>query len=319
MPAHITSRRRPARPTGTPGAVTPAGRATAPATRRELMSGEVMHRGSAPDTSVRAKSSRLHTGQVDANSLPGGDLDVAFAAALFADPTRARILMALSDGRSLPASVLAAEAGVTPQAASSQLGQLTAAGLLTAEKSGRHRYYRLATGHVAEVLEALAQLAPARPVRSLRQSTRAAALRNARSCYDHLAGRLGVQITQALIDRNALTPADGVFDTRRRPGDRLSSQITGEHYALGPAANDVFTSLGVPADQLSTDRGPQRSLLRFCLDWSEQRNHLAGHLGACLLTAMIDADWITCLPQHRALRLTTTGSRALARHLGIAT
>ncbi|MHB1431632.1 MAG: ArsR/SmtB family transcription factor [Streptosporangiaceae bacterium] len=250
---------------------------------------------------------------------PGGDLDVAFAAALFADPTRARILMALSDGRSLPASVLAAEAGITPQAASSQLGQLTAAGLLAAEKSGRHRYYRLATGHVAAVLEALAQLAPARPVRSLRQSTRAAALRNARTCYDHLAGRLGVQITQALIDHDAVTPADGIPDTRRRPGDRLSSQLTGEHYALGPAAAEVFTSLGVPAGQLAAGRGPRRPLLRFCLDWSEQRHHLAGQLGASLLTAMLEAGWITRHPQHRAVLLTPAGTRALARHLGIET
>jgi DNA-binding transcriptional ArsR family regulator len=254
---------------------------------------------------------------MDAIRSPGGDPDVASAAALFADPTRARILMALSDGRALPASVLAAEAGVTPQAASSQLGQLTAAGLLTSEKSGRHRYYRLASGRVAAVLEALAQLAPDRPVRSLRQSTRAAALRNARTCYDHLAGRLGVQITQALIDRDALTPVDGIPDTRRRPGDQLASQLTGVRYFLGPAAAEVFTSLGVPASQLIAGRGASRPLLRFCLDWSEQRHHLAGQLGASLLTAMLEAGWLIRLPQHRAVRLTATGTSALARHLGM--
>lgn len=254
---------------------------------------------------------------MDAIRSPGGDPDVASAAALFADPTRARILMALSDGRALPASVLAAEAGVTPQAASSQLGQLTAAGLLTAEKSGRHRYYRLASGRVAAVLEALAQLAPDRPVRSLRQSTRAAALRNARTCYDHLAGRLGVQITQALIDRQALTPVDGIPDTRRRPGDPLASQLTGVRYCLGPAAAEVFTSLGVPAGDLRTGRGASPPLLRLCLDWSEQRHHLAGQLGASLLTAMLEAGWLTRLPQHRAVRLTATGTSALARHLGM--
>lgn len=256
---------------------------------------------------------------MNATALAGGDLDVASAAALFADPTRARILMALGDGRSLPASVLAADAGVTPQAASSQLRHLTAAGLLVAEQSGRHRYYRLATAHVAAVLEALAHLAPARPVRSLRQSTRAAALRNARTCYDHLAGRLGVQITQALVDRHALTSADGIPDTRRRSGDRLSSQVAGCHYTLGPAAGDVFARLGIPASQLSAGHGARRPLLRFCLDWSEQRHHLAGRLGASLLTAMLDAGWITRTPQHRAVRLTPAGTRALGSYLGLDT
>lgn len=156
-----------------------------------------------------------------ATTSPGGDLDIAAAAGLFADPTRARVLMALSDGRALAASVLAAEAAVSPQAVSAQLARLTDAGLLTVERSGRHRYYRLATGQVAAVLEALAHLAPVQPVRSLRHSTRAAQLRAARTCYDHLAGRLGVQVTQALIDTGALTAADGITDTRRRPGDQL--------------------------------------------------------------------------------------------------
>ena len=182
---------------------------------------------------------------------PGGDVDVASVAALFADRTRARVLIALSDGRALPASVLATEAGVTPQAASAQLARLQAAGLLAVEQSGRHRYYRLANGQVTAILEALAQLAPAQPVRSLRQSTRAAALRSARACYDHLAGKLGVQLTQALIDRQALTPTDGIPDTRRRAGDQLSSQLADHPWVLGPSAAEVFAGLGVPADRLA--------------------------------------------------------------------
>jgi DNA-binding transcriptional ArsR family regulator len=248
---------------------------------------------------------------------PGGDLDVAGVAALFAEPTRARILMALADGPSLPASVLAAEAGVTPQAASTQLARLQAAGLLAAEQSGRHRYYRLASAHVAAVLEALAQLAPMQPIRSLRHSTRAAALRTARTCYDHLAGRLGVQITQALIDAGALSPTDGIPDTRRRPGDELSSQVSEHPYTLGPAASDVFAGLGVPADRLSGNGASGRALLRFCLDWSEQRHHLAGRLGADLLAAFLAAGWISRTPQRRAVRLTPTGQQALNTHLGL--
>ena len=177
--------------------------------------------------------SRRHTGVMATVIAPGGDVDIAAVAALFADRTRARVLVALSDGRALPASVLATEAGVSPQAASAQLSRLQAAGLLAVEQSGRHRYYRLATGQVSAILEALAQLAPAQPVRSLRQSTRAAALRSARACYDHLAGKLGVELTQALIDHRALTPTDGIPDTRRRPGDRISSQLTEHPWVLG--------------------------------------------------------------------------------------
>jgi len=246
----------------------------------------------------------------------GGDLDLASVAALFAEPSRARILMALGDGRSLPASVLAAEASVTPQAASAQLARLQAAGLLAVEQSGRHRYYRLASAHVATVLEALAQLAPLEPIRSLRQSTRAAALRTARTCYDHLAGQLGVQVTQALLDRGALTTTDGIPDTRRRPDDQLSSQLPGHPYALGATAVPVLESLGVPASRLTADAA-RRPLLRFCLDWSEQRHHLAGRLGADLLAAFTAAGWVTRTPQQRTVRVTAAGEEALAIHLSL--
>ena len=224
--------------------------------------------------------------------------------------------MALSDGRSLPASVLAAEAGVTPQAASAQLARLISAGLLAVEPSGRHRYYRLATARVTGVLEALAQLAPMQPVRSLRQSTREARLRNARTCYDHLAGRVGVQITQALIDAGALTATDGVADNRRRPSDELSSRVVEHPYTIGPNATAVFAGLGVPAGRLS-ERSP-RTLLRFCVDWSEQRHHLAGRLGALLLAAFLDAGWIIRTPGHRAVRITPAGRAAVGERLGIA-
>lgn len=248
---------------------------------------------------------------------PGGDVDIAAAAGLFADSTRARVLMALSDGRALPASVLAAEAGVTPQAASAQLSRLVHGGLLAVEQSGRHRYYRLATGQVGKVLEALAQIAPMQPIRSLRQSTRAAQLRDARTCYDHLAGRLGVQITQALIDADALAATDGIRDSSRRPGDQLSSQLREHPYTLGPNAITVFGSLGIPADQLADEHGSRRPLLRFCMDWSEQRHHLAGRLGGLLLTALLDNGWITRTPGQRAVRITATGQEALQDKLGL--
>lgn len=246
-----------------------------------------------------------------------GDIDIAAVAALFADRTRARVLCALSDGRSLPATVLASEAGVSAQAASSQLARLVEAGLLEVERTGRNRYYRLATGHVAAVLEALAQFAPMQPVKSLRQATRANAVREARTCYDHLAGRLGVQITQALINAGALATTDGIPDNRRRASDLVSTQMPEHPYVLGPAAVEVFGHLGVPAEALADSRS-RRPLLRFCMDWSEQCHHLAGRLGALLCTAFLDAEWITRAPVHRAIRLTEKGRHELHARLGLA-
>jgi DNA-binding transcriptional ArsR family regulator len=246
-----------------------------------------------------------------------GDVDIAAVAALFADRTRARVLGALSDGRSLPATVLAAEAGVSAQAASSQLARLVEAGLLQVERTGRNRYYRLATGHVAAVFEALAQLAPMQPVTSLRQATRANAIREARTCYDHLAGRLGVQVTRALISTGALATTDGIPDNRRRASDLVSTQMPAHPYVLGPAAVEVFGHLGVPAEALADSRA-RRPLLRFCMDWSEQCHHLAGRLGALLCTAFLDAEWITRAPVHRAIRLTEKGRHQLHTRLGLA-
>src|SRR5919198_1380167 len=120
-----------------------------------------------------------------------GDADLAALGAVLAEPARARILLALGDGRALAASVLAGEAGVAASTASGHLGKLVDAGLLEVLPQGRHRYYRLAGPHLGELLEALARVAPPRPVRSLRQGTRAEAIRAARTCYDHLAGRPG--------------------------------------------------------------------------------------------------------------------------------
>lgn len=175
----------------------------------------------------------------------GGDADISTVAALFADPTRARVLLALADGRALPASVLASEAGVSPQAASAQLNRLKRGGLIADAKSGRHRYYRLASDQVASILEALAGAAPTQPIRSLRQGTRAAALRRARTCYDHLAGQLGCDLTQALLNQQALHAIDGLDTTRRRRTDPLSAPLPEHPYRLGPDADAVLNRIGV--------------------------------------------------------------------------
>jgi DNA-binding transcriptional ArsR family regulator len=244
--------------------------------------------------------------------------DISGVAALFADPTRARIVAALADGRALPASVLAAESGVAASTASEHLSRLVDGDLLTVENSGRHRYFRLASEHVAAALESLSVLAPQRPVRSLRESTRAGALRRARTCYDHLAGKLGVAVTESLLRRQALVRIDGAHGIERTATDPLSAPLRVHPYDLGPAAAEVFGRLGVDIDGLSQhQRSGRRPLLRFCVDWSEQRHHLAGGLGASLLASMESAGWVRRLPPRRAVALTPAGERELDAHLGL--
>src|SRR6201994_4869640 len=146
-----------------------------------------------------------------------GDSDIAAVGALVADRGRCRILLALGDGRALPASWLADEAGGSPATASSHLRKLTEAGVLAVETHGRHPSCRLAGPEVGRLIEALQQLAPAAPVRSLRQDTRARAIREARTCYDHIAGRLGVALMRTMIERGYLAGGDGDYDPEHRP------------------------------------------------------------------------------------------------------
>jgi DNA-binding transcriptional ArsR family regulator len=225
------------------------------------------------------------------------DADIAAVATLFAEPARARMLMALGDGRSLPASALAAEAGVSAQGASAHLGRLREAGLITMERAGRHRYFRLAGPDVADGLESLARLAPAVPVRSLREATRAEALRRARTCYDHLAGELGVAITDALVDRGALEAG----------GDTT--------FRLGARADEVLRPLGVDLATVAGARS-RRPLVRVCVDWTERRPHLAGRLGAALQEALVGRGWVVRREGHRAVLLTAEGEEELHRRLG---
>jgi len=247
----------------------------------------------------------------------GGDADLAAAATLIADPARARVLLALADGRALPASGLAAEAGLSAPATTAHLNKLRAGGLIDVETSGRHRYYRLTGPHVAAVLETLATIAPVRPVRSLHQGTHAAALRAARTCYDHLAGRLGVALTAALLERHVLTATDGIDATVRRPGDKLAATIPSHPYRLGPAAAPVLAELGVDLPDLLQAPRSARPLLKFCSDWTEQRHHLAGRLGATLLTALCDSGCLVRHPGRRTVRLTEHGAATLHHHLGL--
>jgi DNA-binding transcriptional ArsR family regulator len=241
-----------------------------------------------------------------------GDADIAAVAEVLADRSRARMLMALDGGRALPASRLAAEAGIAPSTCSAHLSRLTGAGLLTVEAHGRHRYYRLAGPHVAELLETIARLAPALPVRSLREGTRAEALRRARTCYDHLAGRLGVALMGALLAQGALAGGDGAFDPGRAQRDRRCGPGWDVAYVLTENGRAALGDLGIdcwPAGK--------RPFVRYCVDWSEQRHHLAGALGARLLDRLDDLHWIERRTATRAVTVTEAGVRGLDRAFGL--
>jgi DNA-binding transcriptional ArsR family regulator len=240
-----------------------------------------------------------------------GDADIATVATLLADRSRARILAALADGRALPASRLAAEAGIAASTASAHLSRLTDAGMLAAEARGRHRYYRLGGPHVAELLEAMARLAPARPVRSLREGTTAQALRRARTCYDHLAGRLGVELMSALLRTGALEGGDGSFDARRGR-DPMSGPGWDVSYTLTGSGRALLAGLGIDCSAAG-----RRPFVRYCVDWSEQRHHLAGALGSRVLIRFDERRWIERRSGSRAVSLTAAGAAALRQTLGL--
>src|SRR5919201_1517369 len=193
-----------------------------------------------------------------------GDADIATIAAVLADPARCRVLAALGDGRALPASMLASEAGVAPSTASEHLARLVDSGLVSVERHGRHRYFRLAGPQVADLLEALARVAPPAPVRSLREGTRSQALRFARTCYDHLAGRVGVAMMGSLLERGHLE-ADRAWDGLPA-GDRPSAPGRAVRFGLTGEGAAFLEGLGVDLDALP----PRRPAIGYCVDWSEQ-------------------------------------------------
>lgn len=236
-----------------------------------------------------------------------GDVDISEIGSLLSDRARCRVLMALNDGRALSAGVLADEAGVARSTASGHLGKLTEAGLLQVETRGRNRYYRLAGDQVGELLEQLTRMAPAHPVHSLREGSRAQQLRSARTCYDHLAGRLGVWVMAALIERGYLKGGDG----RREPGDRLAGYGRDAQYALTTTGWDFLTRLGVQIPESN------RTLVRYCVDWSEQRHHVAGLLGRSLLQKFLTETWIRRRETGRSVQVTEAGAAALHGEFGI--
>jgi DNA-binding transcriptional ArsR family regulator len=239
-----------------------------------------------------------------------GDSDLSAIGALLSEPARALILLALNDGRALPASMLASEAGVSPSTASEHLRRLVGGGLITVTTHGRYRYYRLAGPQVADLIEAVARLAPARQVRSLREGTKAHAIRLARNCYDHIGGRLGVALTAAFRREGYLTGHDGSVDFDRMTGDRPAGGV------LDPIAY-TLTAEGAQAFRDMGAEPPRNPAVRCCVDWTEQRHHMAGAAGRELLRRMLELGWVRPSRHHRALSITDTGREQLAEHFGI--
>jgi DNA-binding transcriptional ArsR family regulator len=225
-----------------------------------------------------------------------GGADLAAAARLIANRARASMLDRLLDGRAHLAGELAREARVAPSTASGHLAELVDGGLIAVERVGRQRRYRLAGSHVADVLEALAPIAPPLAANSLNEVTAIERLREARTCYDHLSGRLGVAITDALVRRRAITPRDGGFELTLR-GARS------------------FEGIGVDVDGA---RRRKRGFALGCLDWTERRIHLAGALGAAVADRLLELGWVRRRPNGgRAVSVTPDGDVALLEWLGV--
>jgi DNA-binding transcriptional ArsR family regulator len=218
---------------------------------------------------------------------------IASVAALLGDPARANMLAALMDGRALTASELAEAAGVTLQTSCGHLAKLHDAKLISADKQGRHRYFRLSDTDVAEVLEALMGLAQRTGAVRVRTGPRDAALRQARVCYDHLAGECGVGLMHSL---------------------ELEGYVEGDDEpVLTDKGRAFFVDFGIDVGALEKGRRP---VCRNCLDWSERRYHLGGALGAAVLDEFVRRHWIR-RNEGRVLTVTPEGRKRLRMHFHV--
>ena len=223
---------------------------------------------------------------------------LAETAALIGDPARAAMLTSLMDGRALTATELARAAGITAQTASGHLARLTAAGLLAMERQGRHRYHRLGSVAVAQMLESMMSIAanPSSPrPRTVVTGPRQIALRQARTCFDHLAGVLAVAIADRMVARG-----------------HVELSADGGH--LTEAGRVFLINLDIDPQPNGKRRGAV--FCRPCLDWSERRPHIAGQVGAALCRACLDRGWLRRIEGSRAVSISPAGRLALDRAFG---
>ncbi len=217
------------------------------------------------------------------------EIDFPHIAALIGDPVRANVLWTLLDGRAYTARELATGVGTSPQNLSMHLGKLLKAGLLAVQAQGRHKYYSFAREEVAYAVEAMANLAVVQP--AFRDDSDLIPVRYCRSCYDHLAGRVGVLITESLVNQ------------------KLINFLGDKEYEVPSRGAKWFGEWGIDCDAL---RGQRRSFSRPCLDWSERKYHLSGSLGAALLEKMIESHWIRRTAHSRVIVITAKGKENMA-------
>jgi DNA-binding transcriptional ArsR family regulator len=220
---------------------------------------------------------------------------IAEVAALVGDPARATMVSALLDGRALTASELARAARVTPQTASTHLAKLTGAGVLSVVRTGRHRHFRLASPTVAGMIEGIVAVALEKRPRYRPLSREAQALSAARICYDHLAGRLSVDLTDSFVAREYL-----VLDDE-------AAEITS-------AGSRFFTEFGI---ELPARRSTRPRMCRLCLDWTERRPHIAGRVGAAITKRYFDLGWMERMEGNHAVIVTPVGRRGLRKMFGV--
>jgi DNA-binding transcriptional ArsR family regulator len=222
---------------------------------------------------------------------------IAEIAALVGDPARATMVSALVDGRALTAGELAGAARITPQTASTHLAKLTEVGVLAVVRNGRHRYFRLASPTVAYMIDGIVAVALERRPRYRPLSRQARALSAARICYDHLAGRLSVDLTDSFVAREYIVLDDEV------------AEIT-------TAGTRFLTEFGI---ELSTLRSTRRHFCRLCLDWTERRPHIAGAVGVAITKRCFDLGWIERMKRSHAVIVTPLGRRGFPKTFGIDT
>lgn len=216
--------------------------------------------------------------KMNANANP----NVAIIASLVSEPSRAAILTVLLDGRFHTAGELAYAAGIKPQTASFHLAKMVDANVVHVDKQGRHRYYGIRDQEVAHTMETLLTIAPPLKVKSFKQSTEDKALRYARTCYDHIAGNVGVQLADSL----------------------KNSGILSEEFIVTEKGIQFFQSFQVDLHQIKKKR---RSFCHKCLDWSERRHHIGGALGNALLERFLELNWVERIPKTRAIKITPKG------------
>ncbi|MGE7946911.1 ArsR/SmtB family transcription factor [Lysinibacillus sp. NPDC093688] len=211
--------------------------------------------------------------------------NMAEIASLLGETSRATMLASMMDGRFHTASELAYMAAIKPQTASFHLAKLVEGNLVSVEKQGRHRYFQLAGEEIAQLLESFLAISPPPEVRSLKQSSQMKLLQDARTCYDHLAGKLGVQLTESLLNASYL-------------------KLEEKQFLITAEGAQFFADFGLDLDDLKRKR---RSFSHACLDWSERRYHLAGALGQGMMTHFLSLGWVTRVPAIRAIKVTEKG------------